>query len=127
MIQMKISVLSSGFPTKRSAYPILALDFIGLKKYMLGRNKPGSFGKAFEYLKKYMDAIEPLMSHFTHEQHRKVIEANYLKLAMKAFYRGDMKTWRAIFRFAKPGLWGYTYMLKYSMNAIKSRFIHKGR
>lgn len=100
-------------------------DFVGLKKYMLGRNKPGSFGKAFEHLKKYMEAVEPLMSHFNTKQRRKVIEANYLSLAMKAFFSGDIKTWWNIYRYVKPGLWGYTYMLKYSMNAAKSKFVHK--
>ena len=107
-----------------SVSKIWPLDFVGLKKYMLGRNKPGNFEKAFEHLKKYMEAVEPLMSDFTTEQRRKVTEANYLKLAMKAFYRGDMKTWRSIYRFVKPGLWGFTYMLKYSMNAAKSKLIH---
>lgn len=32
-----------------------------------------------------MATVEPLMSHFSAEQRRKVIEANYLSLAMKAF------------------------------------------
>lgn len=105
-----------------SVSKVWPLDFVGLKKYMLGRNKPGSFGKAFEHLKKYMEAVEPLMSDFTAEQRRKVTEANYLKLAMKAFYMGDFKTWWKIYRYVKPSLWGYAYFFKYSMKAIKKKF-----
>ena len=105
-----------------AAYPILPLDFIGLKKNMQGRNNPNSYGKAFEHRKKYMAKIEPLMSHFSAEQRRNVIEANYLSLAMKAFFSGDIKTWWNIYRYAKPGLWGYTYMLKYALKAFTKKF-----
>lgn len=105
-----------------SRYPILPLDFVGLKKYMLGRNMAGEPRKVFPIKKQYMATIEPLMSHFTAKQRRKVIEANYLSLAMKAFFKGDIKTWRAIYRYAKPGLWGYTYMLKYALKAITKKF-----
>jgi len=107
-----------------AAYPMLPLDFVGLKKNMQGRNNPSSYAKAFEYRKQYMDAIESLMSHFSEAQRRKVIEANYLALAMKAFFKGDFKTWRDIYRYVKPGLWGYTYMLRYVLKAIKKKFIH---
>ena len=104
-----------------SKYPILPLDFLGLKKNMQGRNNPSSYGKAFEHRKLYMATVEPLMSRFTDRQRRKVIEANYLALAMKAFFKGDVKTCRSIYRYAKPGLWGYTYMLKYVLKAVKSK------
>ena len=104
-----------------SRYPILPLDFVGLKKNMQGRNNPSSYGKAFEHRKLYMATVEPLMSRFTDRQRRKVIEANYLALAMKAFFKGDVKTCRSIYRYAKPGLWGYTYMLKYVLKAVKSK------
>lgn len=103
-------------------YPILPLDFVGLKKYMLGRNMAGVPRKVFEIRKQYMATIEPLMTNFTAKQRRKVIEANFLALAMKAFFSGDIKTWWNIYRYAKPGLWGYIYFSKYSMKAIKRKF-----
>ena len=105
-----------------SVSKILPLDFIGLKKYMLGRNMAGVPRKVFEIRKQYMATVEPLMTHFTVAQRRKVIEANYLALAMKAFYKGDFKTWWNIYRYAKPGLWGYTFFFKYSMKAITKKF-----
>lgn len=106
-----------------SRYSVLPLDFVGLKKYMLGRYKVVP-SKVFEIKKQYMATVEPLMTHFTAKQRRKVIEANYLSWAMKALSMGDIKTWLAYYRYAKPGFWGYTYMLKYVMKSIKSKFIH---
>lgn len=105
-----------------SVSKILPLDFIGLKKYMLGRNMAGVPRKVFEIRKQYMATVEPLMTHFTVAQRRRVIEANYLVLAMKAFYMGDFKTWWKIYRYVRPGLWGYTYFFKYSMKAITKKF-----
>ena len=105
-----------------AAYPILPLDFIGLKKYMLGRNMAAVPKKVFPIKKQYMATVEPLMSHFNTKQRRKVIEANYLSLAMKAFFSGDIKTWWNIYRYVKPGLWGYTYMLKYALKAFTKKF-----
>ena len=105
-----------------SKYPILPLDFVGLKKYMLGRNKAGEPRKVFPIKKQYMATVEPLISHFSEEQRRKVIEANYLSLAMKAFFKGDIKTWWNIYRYVRPGLWGYTFFFKYSMKAITKKF-----
>lgn len=104
-----------------SVSKILPLDFIGLKKYMLGRNMAGVPRKVFEIRKQYMATVEPLMTHFTVAQRRKVIEANYLALAMKAFYKGDFKTWWKIYRYVRPGLWGYTYLIKYAMKAIRGK------
>lgn len=103
-------------------YPILPLDFIGLRKYMLGRNNAGDSVKAFELRKQYIASIEPLMTHFTAKQRRKVIEENHLALAMKAFFKGDIKAWWNIYRYVKPGLWGYTYMFRYALKAIKKNF-----
>lgn len=102
-------------------YPILPLDFVGLKKYMLGRNMAGVPRKVFEIRKQYMATIEPLMTNFTAKQRRKVIEANYLALAMKAFFSGDIKTWWNIYQYVKPGLWSYTYLIKYAMKAIRAK------
>lgn len=105
-----------------AAYPVWPQDFIGLKKYMVGRNNAKDYQQAFEYRKAYIEKVTPLMSRFNAKQRRKVIEANYLALAMKAFFKGDFKTWRDIYRYAKPGLWGYTYMLKYALKAITKKF-----
>lgn len=104
-----------------SKFPILPLDFVGLKKYMLGRYKVVP-SKVFEIKKQYMATIEPLMSHFSAEQRRKVTESNYLLWAMKAFFMGDIKTWWNIYRYVKPGLWGYTYMIKYALKSMRKRF-----
>lgn len=104
-----------------ATYPILPLDFIGLKKYMVGRNNAKDYQQAFEYRKAYIEKVTPLMSRFNAKQRRKVIETNYLSLAMRAFYRGDIKIWLTIYRYVKPGLWGYTYMLKYALKAMEKR------
>ena len=109
-----------------ASYPVLPIDFVGLKKYMIGRYtaKPG---KVFEIRKQYMATVEPLISHFTARQRRRVIEANYLALAKKAFFQGDISTCWKIYRYVKPGLWGYTYFIKSSIQTIKNKFVHKKR
>jgi len=68
-----------------------------------------------------MATVEPLMSHFNTKQRRKVIEANYMSLAAKALFRGNVKTCVAIYQYVKPGLWGYTYLIKYAMKAIRGK------
>ncbi len=104
-----------------SSFKILPLDFIGLKKNMTGRNNPKSFRKTFDNRRLYMEKIEPLTSHFTKEEQRKVIESNYLSIAMKALFHGDCSTCIDIYRYVKPGLEGITYIFKYVTKAVKSR------
>jgi glycosyltransferase involved in cell wall biosynthesis len=103
------------------SFKIIPLDFVGLKKYMVHRNNAKNLYEAFGYRTQYMHTVMSLISSYTAQQRRQVIEANYMSLAAKALSRGDVKTCVAIYQYVKPGLWGYTYLIKYAMKAIRAK------
>jgi len=88
-------------------------DFLGLKKNMIGRNNAKNYKQAFEFRKKYIEKVQPLLKRLDEKQRRIVIETNYLGIAAQALGDGDFKTFFSICRFSNCGLSGAKFFISY--------------
>lgn len=100
-------------------------DFLGLKKNMIGRNNAKSYSQAFEYRKKYMEKVQPLIAKLDEKQKRTVVEQNYLGIAAQALSGGDYKTFLSICRHVHLGLSGVKYFVSYFGTFLKIRLKSK--
>lgn len=96
-------------------------DFLGLKKRMTYRNNAKTFAKDFEFRKKYMEKVQPLMANLNEKQKREVIENNYLVIAAKALSGGDYKTFFNICKHVHLGITGVKFFLDYILVSVKTK------
>lgn len=96
-------------------------DYLGLKKNIIGRNNAKSYSQAFEFRKKYMEKVQPLMAKLDKKQKRAVVEQNYLGIAAQALSGGDYKTFFNICKHIHIGLSGVKFFYNYILAYIKSR------
>lgn len=94
-------------------------DFLGLKKNMIGRNNAKNYNQAFEYRKKYIEKVQPLLERLDEKQRRIVIETNYLGIAAQALGDGDFKTFFNIYKSNNWGISGVKYFVSYFVKFLK--------
>ena len=100
-------------------------DFLGLKKYMIGRNKEKKYAQTFEYRRKYMERVLPLMESMNEKQKREVIESNYLVVAARALSGKDYKTFFNICKHVHLGMPGVKYFINYFIISLRTKFTNK--
>lgn len=96
-------------------------DFLGLKKNIIRRNDAKNYKQAFEFRKKYIETVQPLLDKLDEKQKKFVIESNYLGIAAQALSGGDIKTFFRICKHVHVGMSGFKFFLAYFRTFLKKR------